>query len=230
MSYVVVKRETPKPKRVRRFWNLTLWLVGINVLFYLIVIILMNVIGEGVFNNVALQPSAILQGEKLWTIFTSMFMHDPSIFGFHLLANMMSLIFLGGFIEKIIGSKRFIVLYLLSGLIASLFFIGLTFAFNGDLTIPAIGASGAIFGIAGLAAILVPKMKVYIMFIPIAMPMWFATIFLLLIMWLASGLFGLSIGNFAHLGGFLTGIVYGIYIKIRYKKSAKLISTYFSRR
>lgn len=229
MSYVFVEREAQKPKKARRFLNLTLWLVGINVIFYLIIITLMNVIGEGVFYNVALQPDAILHGEKLWTIFTSMFMHDPSIFGFHLLANMMSLIFLGGFVEKIIGSKRFIVLYLLSGLVASLFFVGLTVLFNENTMIPAIGASGAIFGIAGLAAILVPKMKVYIMFIPIAMPMWFATIFLLLIMWLASGLFGLSIGNFAHLGGFLTGLVYGAYIKIRYKRSAKLISNYFSR-
>src|SRR3989339_835699 len=219
MSYVVIKRENPKPKKVRRFWNLTLWLIGVNVLIFLIWAILQYIYGDLALYWIALQPSAILQGQNIWTIITSMFMHANV---FHLFANMASLTFLGGFIEKIIGSKRFILIYFLSGLIASLFFVGLSFIFNENLAIPAVGASGAIFGIAGLAAILVPKMKVYILFIPIAMPMWFATIFLLLIMWLASGLFGLSIGNFAHLGGFLTGIVYGAYIRVKYKRSAKM--------
>ena len=222
MSYVVIKN---KPKRT--FWNVTLWLVIINVVFYLAVIILMNVVGGDVFNDIALQPDAILHGEKLWTIFTSMFMHDPSIFGFHLFVNMMSLVFLGGFIEKIIGSKRFITIYLISGIVAALFFVSLAYLFNQDLSIAAVGASGAIFGIAGLAAVLVPKMKVYILFIPIAMPMWFGIIFMLGIMWLASGFFGLSIANTAHLGGFLTGLVYGFYLRIKYKRQTMVISSHF---
>lgn len=225
MSYVVIKREAPKPKR-KRFLNFTLWLIGINVLIFLIWAILQYIYGDTAFYWIALQPSAILQGNYLWTIFTSMFMHANV---FHLFANMVSLTFLGGFIERIVGSKRFLALYILSGLIASLFFVGLSVIFNENLTIPAVGASGAIFGIAGLAAILVPKMKVYIMFIPIAMPMWFATAFLLVIMWIASGLFGLSIGNFAHLGGFVTGLAYGAYIRIKYKRSAKFIRDHFSK-
>lgn len=223
MSYAILRKQKPK----KRFFNFTLWLVVINVLFYLAVVILMNTIGENIFYEVALQPNSILQGEKLWTIFTSMFIHDPSIFSFHLFANMMSLIFLGGFIERIIGSKRFLILYLISGIIAALFFVSLAFIFGENLSIPAVGASGAIFGIAGVAAVLVPKMKVYILFIPIAMPMWFAIIFMLAIMWLASSAFGLSIANTAHLGGFLTGFFYGFYLRYKYKRQTMLISSHF---
>lgn len=224
MSHVMI-RQKQKPKK--RFFNFTLWLVGINVVAYLAMIILISAMGNGVFYEIALQPDSILQGQKLWTIFTSMFMHDPSIFSFHLFANMMSLIFLGGFVERIIGSKRFLALYLISGIIAALFFVSLAFIFGDNLSIPAVGASGAIFGIAGLAAVLVPKMKVYILFIPIAMPMWFAIIFILIIMWIASSAFGLSIANTAHLGGFLTGFFYGFYLRHKYKRQTMIISSHF---
>ena len=59
--------------------------------------------------SVALQPSEVLVGKGLWTFITSMFMHGG--LG-HLFVNMVSLMFIGGFVEKLIGGKRFLSLYL----------------------------------------------------------------------------------------------------------------------
>ncbi|MFH1248868.1 MAG: rhomboid family intramembrane serine protease [archaeon] len=171
----------------------------------------------------AVVPNAILQGKDIWTIITSVFMHASVG---HLLMNMMSLAFLGNFLERILGRKRFFIFYMLAGIFASLFFVFFAFLFKQDLNIGAVGASGAIFGIAGLIAILTPQLPVYIMFIPIAMPMWIASFVILIVMWLLSLVAGLPIGNSAHLGGLITGMAYGFYLKKRYPRKVMLLNKY----
>ncbi len=111
----------------------------------------------------ALTPSLILSGQALWTFFTSMFFHGGF---FHLFANMFSLFFIGNFLEKLVGSKRFLSIYLTAGLVGGVFFVlsGLIF---GKLDIPGIGASGAIFGILGVLAVLVPYSKIYLIVGPL---------------------------------------------------------------
>lgn len=210
---------------VRRglFYFNTTRLIIANFIFFLFAMVAV-LIYPAVMDYIALNPSNILHGKYLWTILTSMFMHGSV---FHLLANMMSLFFLGGFLERIIGRKRFFWIYMISGVIASLFFVLIAYAFNSDLNVSAVGASGAIFGIAGMLAVLTPKMKVYILFIPIAMPMWFGAILILLLLWIISAAFSLPIGNLAHLGGLLTGLAYAFYLKLKYPRRARMISNYF---
>jgi membrane associated rhomboid family serine protease len=148
---------------------------------------------------------------------------------------MISLIFIGGFVEKIIGKKRFLYIYFIGGFVASLFFVILAGFFGnsdlgarlfGDPLSLAVGASGAIFAIGGLLAVLTPKMKVLAFFI-IPMPMWIAMIFLTFVMWLFSASLDLPIGNTAHLGGLIAGVVYGIYLRYRYPNKTQMISKYF---
>jgi membrane associated rhomboid family serine protease len=118
-------------------------------------------------NYLALTPLDIIHGKMLWTLFTSVFMHASII---HLFVNMLSLFFIGNFVEKIIGRKRFLWFYLAAGLIAGLFFAMISGFFGygflgkifGDPAIPGVGASGAIFGLVGLLAVLVPYSKVYL--------------------------------------------------------------------
>ncbi len=217
-----IVRTQPK----KRFWNVTLILIALNVLFYLAIIALQYAYGDSIFQNIAIQPSFILKGERLWTIVTSMFMHDPNNV-IHLAVNMLSLLFLGGFLEKLIGSKKFLSIYLISGIIASLAFVLLTSAFGENLTIPAVGASGAIFGIGGMLAVLTPRVPVYMMFIPIPMPMWLGIVLMLILIWVVSAVAGLPIGNFAHLGGFIAGLAYGFYLRIKNKKKMKILDRYF---
>lgn len=172
---------------------------------------------------VALTPSDALQGRYLWTFLTSMFMHGGV---FHIFANMMSLTFLGGFLERLIGHKRFLGLYFASGLVAGLFYVAVS-AITGDVNVPAVGASGAIFGLAGMLAVLTPRLPVYILFIPIAMPMWFGVILIMFGLWAVSAAANLPIGNTAHLGGLVTGLAYALYLRVKYKKKAEAIRNFY---
>ena len=221
-----------KLKNITRKYSATTWIIIINVAVFILTTILMLIFQpEEVIKLVALQPNAFFRG-GVWQIFTSMFLH---IYLTHLFVNMISLFFLGNFIERIIGRKRFITLYLLSGIIAGLMFVVLAYLFGstelgarifGSPEIFAMGASGAIFALGGLLAVLTPNMKVYIFFV-IPMKMWLAMVVLLGGFWIASIFGDLPIGNTAHFGGLIVGVAYGYYLKRKYKRKTKMIQKVF---
>lgn len=206
----------------KRGASATLVLIIINVVVFMIMLVLMA-INQNIMQYVGIMPSKILAGQNTWTVITNIFMHASPT---HLFMNMLSLMFLGGFLERILGRRRFIVFYILSGIFASLFFVFMALVFRSELNSLAVGASGAIFGIAGLLAVLTPRLPVYILFIPIAVPMWFASILILAIMWLFSVVGGLPIGNTAHLGGLIAGVIYGFYLRNKYKRKVRLLNKY----
>ena len=49
----------------------------------------------------------------------------------------------------------------------------------------------------------------------------------LFVTWIASAGFNLAIGNVAHFGGFLAGLVYGTYLRIKYKRKVKMLLSFF---
>jgi len=216
-----------------RKFSVTTWIILVNIIVFIFAVLFMGIFGaDKVFSVIALQPKAFFNG-AVWTLLTSMFMHGNFT---HLLVNMISLFFIGNFVEKLIGRKRLFWLYMLSGLIAGLFFVVFAYFFGnteigmkvfGSPEIFAVGASGAIFALGGLLAILTPKLRVYVFFI-IPMQMWVAMVVLLVVLWAASIGAGLPFGNTAHLGGLLTGVVYALYLKNKYKRKTALISKYFS--
>lgn len=217
------------------FATYTGWLILINVIAFLAFLILLNIYGENIVSLVALQPSSIFVGKNLWTFVTSMFMHANIT---HLFVNMLSLLFIGSFVERLIGKKRFIGLYLVAGLFAGIVFVLLAGFFGssggilerifGSPMAFAVGASGAIFGLGGLLAVLTPRLKVLVFFI-IPMPMWIAMVGLLVVFWVLSLATPLGIGNTAHFGGLLVGVIYGFYLKKKYPHKTKMIARYFSR-
>ncbi len=143
--------------------SVTNQLILINIIFYIFSLFVLGFYGEKFFlDNFALAPSSILAGKNLWTFLTSMFTH--TLF-FHIFANMFSLFFIGNFLEKIIGKKRFISIYLISGILGGIFFVLSGTIFSNNM--PGIGASGAIFGILGVLAILVPYSKIYLIVGPL---------------------------------------------------------------
>lgn len=139
------------------------------------------------------------------TLITAMFLHGGI---FHLLGNMLYLWIFGNNIEDRLGSLRFILFYLISGLGASLVHI----LFNPNSQVPMIGASGAIAGILGAYLILYPRANVmtlvffffFVRIVPIpaalVLGLWF------FLQMLNIGLGG-SVAWFAHIGGFLIGIL-----------------------
>ncbi len=148
-------------------------------------------------------PKALLAPP--FTLLTAIFVHGSF---FHLAGNMLYLWIFGNNIEDSIGHVRFGLFYILAGILASLFHI-LT---NVDSTVPMVGASGAIAGILGAYFVLHPRSEIltlifFFFFIHIVrIP---AIIFLGL--WFAFQLFSSHSGGgvawYAHIGGFITGVV-----------------------
>jgi membrane associated rhomboid family serine protease len=178
------KRLSPGYMEFFRKLSVTNWLIVVNILVFIILYIIELIVGQAgsdkIISVLALQGNSFFSG-YVWTIFTSMFMHANFV---HLFVNMFSLFFLGNFAERIIGRKRLFWVYIISGLFAGLFFVVLSYSigsvcivnfFGGCLgakifsspTTFAVGASGAIFAIAGLLAVLTPKNKVYMIIGPL---------------------------------------------------------------
>ena len=172
----------------------------IFILLSLVGFVLQYVTSSWVY--LAFFPALVL--EYPWMFITSIFLHaDLS----HLFFNMMALFFFGTYLERMIGRKSFLVLFLVSGVIGNL---GYLFTANDPLT-PAIGASGAIYGVVGTLAVLAPLMMIFIYGI-IPLPM-----FVTAILWTLLDLVGLftpsGIAHGAHLGGIVVGVIYGLYLR-----------------
>ena len=139
-----------------------------------------------------------------WMFVTSTFLHAGVN---HLLANMIVLFFFGMMLENLLGSRRFTFIYFASGIVGNLGYM-LT-ALNAYT--PALGASGAIYGVMASLAALRPRAIVFVMgMLPlplIAVVVGYAILDF-------AGLFGQSgIAHGAHLGGLVLGVIYGLYIR-----------------
>jgi membrane associated rhomboid family serine protease len=215
------------PNKKRSFFDsvsLNTIFIIINVAAFIIftLLIKLNLLS---LEFIAIKPSNILEGKYLWTFLTSMFMHAGF---FHLLVNMLSLFFVGPLIEKIIGKKRYFWFYILSGIFAGLFFVLMSLVFVMDFETYAVGASGALFGLIGLLMFLTPNLPVYVMFIPIPIKMKYAAPGMLILLWIISIAGDVSIGNTAHLGGLIVGILYGLFLTKKYKNKTSYIRKHFS--
>ncbi|MCJ7679361.1 MAG: rhomboid family intramembrane serine protease [Candidatus Aminicenantes bacterium] len=135
------------------------------------------------------------------SLFTSMFLHGGV---FHLLGNMLYLWIFGNNIEDYLGSLRFVLFYLIGGLVASLTHI----IFNPGSQVPMIGASGAIAGILGAYFILYPFARVLTLVFFTVIPIPAAII---LGIWFVGQLLNIGLGGgvawFAHIGGFVAGLL-----------------------
>lgn len=141
--------------------------------------------------------------KKPWTFVTSIFLHADFI---HLFYNMFALLLFGSHLEQKIKRKDYFILFFSTGIMGNLAYLLTDFNSN----IPAVGASGAIYGIVGALAIIYPSLIVWVS----AMPM---PIIFLAIIWIVSNFVGLfvpsNIGYQAHLAGIFLGMVYGYIIK-----------------
>ena len=216
----------PQRKRKSIFGSLSVnaTLILTNVVLFILFLILISTESLTI-DFIALQPANIFAGQYVWTFLTSMFMHGNF---FHLFVNMLSLFFIGSLIEKILGQKRYLLFYLISGLIAGLFFVLLSLISPSDFNAYAVGASGALFGLVGLLVLLTPNLSVYVMFIPIPIKMKYAAPGLLIVLWIISATTSLGIGNTAHLGGLIAGLAYGLYLRTKYPNKIRAIQRHFS--
>jgi len=208
--------------------------IGINILVFLLQI---SVEGHLVCQY-ATVPQDIAEGQDLYTLLTSMFMHGGWM---HLIGNMLFLWVFADNLEAVFGHFNFVVFYLLGGIAASAIHIFFEIYFGGvpvdgccqpclasvscaDMSnmcagsIPSLGASGAISAVLGAYLVLFPRSKVKVFF--------FLTTFSLPALWflglwfaeqLVSGVGALGqleavaggVAWWAHIGGFVFGLIYG---------------------
>ncbi len=179
-----------------------LWLLGANVaIFALQVLAAFGGLEDKIIQLFAFTPATALS--QPWVFVTAMFLHGGIV---HILFNMFALFMFGPLVERRMGSRNFLFLYFASGILGSVFYL----ATSWGSAVPALGASGAIYGILGALAMLEPNLPIYFMFVP--MPMWLASIAWVFIEFTSS--FAPSdIANWAHLGGLAFGFAYGYFLR-----------------
>jgi membrane associated rhomboid family serine protease len=139
--------------------------------------------------------------ERPWTIVTSMFIHAGF---FHLLGNMLILFFFGTFLLRMVGSGRFLLVYFVGGIVGNALYLLL-----GDSLSIAVGASGAIYAIAGALVALVPRVRVLLWFF-FPMPLW-VVVLVFFVLWS----FIPGVAWQAHIGGLALGLIAGYFFRRR---------------
>lgn len=178
-------------------------------------------------------PKNIANFESFHTILTSMFLHGGFI---HLISNMWFLWIFGDNIEDLFGRTKFLIIYFGAGIIASSAHV----LFNTSSTIPTIGASGAVAGILGAYIVKYPRAKVvtllfFFLFINIVkLPsIVFLGIWILLQIISASytvvAQVQVSVAYWAHIGGFVAGMVLARVFGERTSKTYEKISQKYER-
>lgn len=144
------------------------------------------------------------------TMITSMFMHGGIA---HLGGNMLYLWIFGDNLENRLGHQRYLVFYLLTGIIASLSHILFTRFTGSDPLVPSLGASGAISGVMGGYLLLYPTRRVNALlgWFIIAIPSWVA-LGMWILLQIVSGYGSMSgqqdnVAYAAHIGGFAAGFL-----------------------
>jgi membrane associated rhomboid family serine protease len=199
-----------------RFPIVTVLFIALNIVVFLYEVALGESRGEFFVGAFALVPARLFHaGTEIAgplpagiTLITSMFLHGGV---FHLAGNMLYLWIFGNNVEDAMGRIRFIVFYLLCGMVAAVSH-AMT---NTRSLVPMIGASGAISGVLGAYLLLYPQARVLTLFIlgffvrmievpaMIVLGFWFVFQFLNAMVTQGSG----GVAWYAHIGGFLAGMV-----------------------
>ena len=225
----------------RHFPLVTIALIVVNTLVFLYMVILQMGSGEPALmsfvDQAAVIPARFAEAKAngaLWTtpawitVFTAMFLHGSPL---HLLGNMLYLWIFGNNVEDIMGPVRYLVFYLICGVIATFTQI----AFSWDSTVPMLGASGAIAGVLGAYLVRFPSAKVdTCLLLP-----FFATVvrlpaIVVLAFWfilqLLSGTLSLTgptqqggVAFWAHIGGFAAGML----LVLLFSKSVRRNDLYY---
>ena len=158
------------------------------------------------FYYLAMIPSFVRRG-YLYQLFSYMFVHGSLN---HLIFNMLSLLIFGTMVEKRIGSKEFLLFYLLTGLFSGI--ISFISYYLGGMNVVLVGASGAIYGVLLLFAVFFPYSVIFVFgIIPVRAPI---LIIIYALIELYSQVFGRG-GNVAHLTH-LSGLAFAyLYCRIR---------------
>jgi membrane associated rhomboid family serine protease len=181
--------------RYRGFSLIAVWiLISINLLLFIA-----TSIDKDLIWLLGLQPVGFL--DRPWTLVTNLFIHANI---WHILANMLTLYFFGSFLCRLIGVKNFLITYFCGGILGNILYILLGSPYS-----VAIGASGAIYALAGALVVMMTNMRVLLYFI-VPMPLW-VVILVFFVLWS----FIPGVAWQAHLGGLAFGLAMGFFFRRR---------------
>ncbi len=204
----------------RRFPFITVLLITANVAVFILLLLLPADRADDLIYSLAVIPLEFKLGRNLidsqglippLTIFTALFLHGGWI---HLIGNMLYLWIFGGSVEGRMGPFRFLLFYLLCGLLATLTQVYGHFR----STIPLVGASGAIAGVLAAYLRLFPRAKIAVLipifyfFRVVTLPAWAVLGFWVLLQILPLQLAPVGetggVAYLAHIGGFVAGLLF----------------------
>jgi membrane associated rhomboid family serine protease len=177
--------------------KITLTLIFFNIFLFFFI----NFAPPEIFLALVQDNRRIIENFEIWRLFTSIFIHADPI---HLFSNMIGLLLFGATVEtnSNITRLQYIFIYLISGLIGSIFSLLLI-----PIDVISLGASGAIFGLIGVAFIIVAVDY---------RPLLFLALFYVGFFILTS--FSPGINYWAHIFGLLGGILFGYLFYMRKRK------------
>jgi membrane associated rhomboid family serine protease len=204
--------------------------LGLNVLAFLYMLFFSSAQDlESFYLTYGAIPAEIRSGTDWWTLFSSIFVHGGVM---HLVGNMIFLWVFADNIEATIGSGRFVLFYLLGGILAGIAHV----LFNQASMVPAVGASGAISAVLGAYMVMFPKSRIRV-FIIFLFSSAYIPAFLFLGIWIlqqtVSGVGSLGTVNlasggvawWAHIGGFVFGFGSGFYFRriLRHRSGSYIV-------
>ncbi len=176
------------------------WAIKISAAIFFI--FLLTLAFPGIITDYRLVSSEILM--QPWTLITHIFLHSVWL---HLLYNLSGFIVFGSIAEKLIGTKRFLAVFFISGIAAG---IGGSFFYASM-----IGASGAIFGVLGALAVIRPRQLVLALDIPISV---IGAVIIYALIDIALIFSPDNIAHASHLFGIAAGAIMGLELRARYPK------------
>ena len=194
--------------KTRKKANLTI--VAINVLVFIVFSIIGNTEdAQFMLLHGACFAPLVKEGE-VYRLFTAMFLH----FGVeHLIGNMLLLIFLGDTLERVVGSVRYLIIYLLGGLGGNV--LSCCIALCRKNYAVSAGASGALFAVIGALVYLVLRKRGDVEGIS------GKRLLLMAALSIAQGFTAAGIDGYAHIGGFLCGMLLSVFVVRCGKKDKK---------
>jgi membrane associated rhomboid family serine protease len=173
-----------------------IWLlIAINLVLFMA-----TLINQDLISLLGLAPASFW--DRPWTLVTNLFIHKGI---WHILANMITLYFFGRFLSRLIGEKKFLLVYFGGGILGNILYLLLA---PSPFTI-AIGASGAIFSLAGVLVVMMPNLRVLLYFV-VPLPLW-VVVLVFFVLWS----FIPGIAWQAHLGGLALGLIAGYFFRRR---------------
>ena len=180
------------------------WLIIINVAVFLTTFIISS-LRDPVFALFSSYPRDFITAIQPWRLITYQFLHDQENI-FHIFFNMIVLYFFGPLLERLWGSKKFLTFYLICGAMGGVVYPILVLSDVLPL-FQLVGASGGIYGMLAAAAILMPKLKVYVFgVIPLQLRTFAIILVAISILRFRGGVN--AGGEAAHLAGMAAGAAY----------------------